>query len=137
MDVEPGVEFFFRPEEIIDPSTTAAEDPRVRRLRLLDLSVLKDDVNRLTAELRMVLNCDLLVLPFRVDQRDEVDRSIGVEKSDPLHLGAVGREGDLHPALPIHVARLAHAVSNAAGVRSGLDDLKALEHAQARFNLLA
>ena len=82
----------------------------------------------------MIRDRDLLVFPFRVDQHDEIDRSIGVEKADPLDLGSVGRKGDLHPTFLVHVARLAHSVTI---VWSRPDDLKALEHAQAGLNLLA
>ena len=51
MDVEPSVEFLFRPEEIVNPSTAAAENPGIGRLRLLDLSVFKNDMNWLPAQL--------------------------------------------------------------------------------------
>ena len=51
MDVEPSIEFLFRPEEIVNPSTAAAENPEIGRLRLLDLPVGKNDPNRLSAQL--------------------------------------------------------------------------------------
>ena len=51
MDVEPSVEFLFRPEEIVNPSTAATENPGIGRLRFLDLSVGKNDPDRLSAQL--------------------------------------------------------------------------------------
>ena len=79
MTLQPFPYFLFRTEEVVDPSTPSQKDSGRRGIEFCHSSVFKDQTDALAAILRSVFNRNSLVVPFRVDQRDEVQRSIGVK----------------------------------------------------------
>jgi hypothetical protein len=84
----------------------------------------------LAAVLRGIFDSDLLVAPFRVDQRDEVQRSIGVQGLSSFYLHAVVHEIDAAEPFPVDIAVARHALAHAPGRWVGAYDSQLLEHTE-------
>ena len=106
---QPAIQCLFRTEEVIHRSTTTEEDDGATRVRLDDLSLVKDDSNPIGTIRRRIINSDLLRRKFVADQRQEIDRSIRVEYAPRGKRHSVKLE--VQPGLPIQVTRFGRGIS--------------------------
>ena len=94
MGLHPFLYFLFRTEEIVHSSTASQKDPRRGGVEFLHQALFKDQTDVLAAVLGSVFDAHPFVAPFRVDQRDEIQRSIRIQPLEPRHLHAVVHEVD-------------------------------------------
>ena len=130
VSLQPFLHFLFRTEEIVDSSTAPEKSSRAGRIKFLDSPVLEHQMDALAAILGGIFDGNFLVAPFRVDQRDEVVGSIGVERLKPFDPQAVIHEVNAPEPLPVNIAVVRHPVAHCARGRLSPNDSEALKHAQ-------
>ena len=135
MGVEPFGNLLFRTEEVVHSSTASQKDPGRGRRELLYTAVFKHQMDALPAVLRGIFDGDFSVAPFRVDQRDEVECSIRIERPQSRHVHAMVHEVNAPEPLPLDVAAAGHSISDSASVWIAPDDSQLLQHLQPGFHL--
>ena len=117
MMLQPLLHVLFGTEEVVDASPTAQEHPGSGGVEFRHLPLIYQYVNRRAGVLGGIVDRHFLVQILRVDQREKVDGSIGIELLQPVNVHSVGHERDAHPTFPVNVAGLRHSVGHPTGSR--------------------